>query len=161
VLKKNIILIVNGDQYETTINPWHTLAEVLRNKLRLTGTKVGCSQGNCGACTVMVDNCTISSCITLAIECHNREIITIEGLTKNHQELDPLQQAFIDKGAVQCGFCSSGMIISAKYLLNKQPHPSKQEIRQGISGNLCRCSDYNKIIEAIKYTASLSLCKKS
>jgi carbon-monoxide dehydrogenase small subunit len=153
VAKKTVLLIVNGDHYEVAIDPWRTLAEVLREDLRLTGTKIGCNQGDCGACTVLLDGRTVSSCLTLAVECHHREITTIEGLATSPRELHPLQQAFIDKGAVQCGFCTGGMILSAKHLLDKTPNPSEREICQGLSGNLCRCTGYNKIVEAIGHAA--------
>jgi carbon-monoxide dehydrogenase small subunit len=144
---------VNGDHYEVAIDPWRTLAEVLREDLRLTGTKIGCNQGDCGACTVLLEGRSVSSCLTLAVECHHREVVTIEGLAKSPKELHPLQQAFIDKGAVQCGFCTGGMILSAKHLLDHTPAPSESEIRQGLSGNLCRCTGYNKIVEAIDHAA--------
>ncbi len=159
--KKTIELIVNGDHYEVAIDPWRTLAEVLREDLRLTGTKIGCNQGDCGACTVIVDGRTVSSCLTLAVECHHREITTIEGLAKSPQELHPLQQAFIDKGAVQCGFCTGGMILSAKHLLDRNPNPDEEQIRKGLSGNLCRCTGYNKIVEAIGHASrQMASCKE-
>ncbi len=147
--KQTIELIVNGDRYEVAIDPWRTLAEVLREDLRLIGTKVGCNQGDCGACTVLINGRSVSSCLTLAVEAHQREVTTIEGLAKSPRELHPLQEAFVEKGAVQCGFCTGGMIMSAKYLLDKIPHPTQLQIRQGLSGNLCRCTGYNKIVEAI------------
>ena len=147
--KQTIELIVNGDRYEVAIDPWRTLAEVLREDLRLIGTKVGCNQGDCGACTVLINGRSVSSCLTLAVEAHQREVTTIEGLAKSPRELHPLQEAFVEKGAVQCGFCTGGMIMSAKYLLDKILHPTQLQIRQGLSGNLCRCTGYNKIVEAI------------
>jgi carbon-monoxide dehydrogenase small subunit len=130
-------------------DPWRTLAEVLREDLRLIGTKIGCNQGDCGACTVLINGRSVSSCLTLAVEAHQREVTTIEGLAKSPQELHPIQEAFVEKGAVQCGFCTGGMIMSAKYLLDKVPQPTELQIRQGLSGNLCRCTGYNKIVEAI------------
>ncbi|CAO0821334.1 Glyceraldehyde dehydrogenase small chain [Desulfarculales bacterium] len=151
--KQTIELIVNGDRYEVAIYPWHTLAEVLREDLRLVGTKVGCNQGDCGSCTVLINGRSVSSCLTLAVEAHQRDITTIEGLAKSPQELHPIQEAFVEKGAVQCGFCTGGMIMSAKYLLDKIPRPTELQIRQGLSGNLCRCTGYNKIVEAIDAAA--------
>ncbi|MFH1034170.1 MAG: (2Fe-2S)-binding protein [Pseudomonadota bacterium] len=147
--RQNMDIIVNGVTYQVAVQPWQTLAEVLREELNLTGTKVGCNQGDCGACTVLMDGRSISSCLTLALEARGREITTIEGLAKSPNELHPIQQAFVEKQAVQCGFCSSGMIMSAKHLLDRNPHPSEFEIRQGLSGNLCRCTGYVKIVEAI------------
>ena len=147
--KQNIDLNVNGFTYRVAVDPWRSLAEVLREELGLTGTKVGCNQGDCGACTVLIDGRAVSSCLTLAVEAHQREITTIEGLAVSPGQLHPIQQAFIDHGAVQCGFCTAGMIISAKALLDKNPAPSEEDIRQGIAGNLCRCTGYTKIVEAI------------
>ncbi|MBI5523887.1 MAG: (2Fe-2S)-binding protein [Desulfarculus sp.] len=147
--KQTIEITVNGDRYEVAIDPWRSLAEVLREDLRLTGTKIGCNQGDCGACTVLINGRSVSSCLTLAVEAHQREVTTIEGLAKTPQELHPIQEAFVEKGAVQCGFCTGGMIMSAKHLLDKNPQPTELEIRQGLSGNLCRCTGYNKIVEAI------------
>ncbi|MFZ5587361.1 MAG: (2Fe-2S)-binding protein [Thermodesulfobacteriota bacterium] len=153
--KQSIELIVNGDRYQVAVDPWRTLAEVLREDLNLTGTKIGCNQGDCGACTVLIEGRSVSSCLTLAVEAHQREVTTIEGLAPNPQELHPLQQAFMDKGAVQCGFCTGGMIMSAKFLLDRAPEPSELEIRQGLSGNLCRCTGYNKIVDAIASAAQV------
>jgi carbon-monoxide dehydrogenase small subunit len=152
--KKLIELIVNGNRYEVAVQPWQTLAEVLREELNLTGTKVGCNQGDCGACTVIIDGRSVSSCLTLAMEARGREITTIEGLAPSLTELHPIQEAFVQDHAVQCGFCSAGMIMSAKYLLDHNPHPSEDEIRQGLSGNLCRCTGYTKIVEAIGTAAT-------
>ncbi len=154
VAKQNIELIINGDRYQVAVQPWQTLAEVLREELNLTGTKVGCNQGDCGACTVLVDGRSVSSCLTLAMEVAHKEITTIEGLAKNLNELHPLQESFVEKGAVQCGFCSAGMILSAKHLLDKNPSPDEGQIREGLSGNLCRCTGYNKIVEAIADAAT-------
>ncbi len=147
--KQNIELIVNGDRYELAVDPWRTLAEVLREDLRLTGTKIGCAQGDCGACTVLMDGRSVSSCLTLAVEAHQRDITTIEGLASAPDKLHPLQESFVEHGAVQCGFCTPGMILSAKHLLDQNPAPSEAEIRAGLSGNLCRCTGYNKIVDAI------------
>jgi carbon-monoxide dehydrogenase small subunit len=151
--KQNIDLNVNGFTYRVAVEPWRSLAEVLREELGLTGTKVGCNQGDCGACTVLIDGRAVSSCLTLAVEAHQRQITTIEGLATSPDHLHPLQRAFIDHGAVQCGFCTAGMILSAKALLDQNPDPSEEEIRQGIAGNLCRCTGYVKIVEAISAAA--------
>ncbi|MCA1987711.1 MAG: (2Fe-2S)-binding protein [Desulfarculus sp.] len=151
--KQNIDLNVNGFTYRVAVEPWRSLAEVLREELGLTGTKVGCNQGDCGACTVLIDGRAVSSCLTLAVEAHQRQITTIEGLAASPDQLHPIQQAFIDHGAVQCGFCTAGMILSAKALLDQNPDPSEEEIRQGIAGNLCRCTGYVKIVEAISAAA--------
>lgn len=148
--KQNVELIVNGDHYFLAVDPWRTLAEVLREDINLTGTKIGCGQGDCGACTVLMDGNSISSCLTLAVECHQREIMTIEGLAPNPRDLHPLQESFIENGAIQCGYCTAGMILAAKHLLDKKPTPSEREIREGLSGNLCRCTGYTKIVKAIE-----------
>jgi carbon-monoxide dehydrogenase small subunit len=148
--KQNIELIVNGDLYQVAVDPWRTLAEVLREDLNLTGTKIGCNQGDCGACTVLLNGQSVSSCLTLAVEADKREITTIEGLAPAPNELHPIQEAFIAHGAVQCGFCTGGMILSAKHLLDQEPNPTEEQIRLGLSGNLCRCTGYNKIVQAIK-----------
>ncbi|MBU4563526.1 MAG: (2Fe-2S)-binding protein [Desulfarculus sp.] len=147
--KQNIELIVNGDRYEVAVEPNRMLVDVLREDLGLTGTKIGCAQGDCGACTVIMDGVSISSCLTLAVEAHQRDLTTIEGLATSPQELHPIQESFVQHGAVQCGYCTPGMVMSAKHLLDNNPKPSEQEIRQGLSGNLCRCTGYNKIVEAI------------
>jgi len=151
--KVNIILKVNGDRYELAVDPWRTLVEVLRDQLNLTGTKIGCQTGDCGACTVLIDGKSICSCLTLAVEAQGREITTIEGLAPSGEELHPLQEAFIEEGAVQCGYCTPGMILSAKHLLDRQPHPTETDIRKALSGNLCRCTGYNKIVQAIQAVA--------
>lgn len=151
--KQTIELRVNGDRYEIAVDPWRTLAEVLREDLCLTGTKVGCAQGDCGACTVLLDGRSVSSCLTLAVEAHQREVTTIEGLAPAPDRLHPLQQAFVQHGAVQCGFCTPGMILAAKHLLDVNPQPSEAEIRRGLGGNLCRCTGYNKIVEAVQAAA--------
>ena len=153
VARKNIELIVNGDRYEVAVYPWQTLAEVLREELNLTGTKVGCNQGDCGACTVLLDGRSVSSCLTLAVEAHKREVSTVEGLAASPDKLHPLQEAFVETQAVQCGFCTAGMLMSAKYLLDNNPSPSEEQIRAGLSGNLCRCTGYVKIVEAISAAA--------
>ncbi len=151
--KTTIELRVNGDRYEVAVDPWRSLAEVLREDLGLIGTKIGCNQGDCGACTVLLDGRTISSCLMLAVEADQREITTIEGVAPSADELHPVQEAFVEKGAVQCGFCTSGMILSARYLLDGNPTPTEEQIRLGLSGNICRCTGYNKIVEAIATAA--------
>jgi aerobic carbon-monoxide dehydrogenase small subunit len=148
-MKQEISLTVNGDIYNLFIDPWRTLNEVLREDLNLTGTKLGCGSGDCGACTVMVDGKSISSCLTLAVAVDGKEILTVEGLAPSGEELHPIQEAFIEKGAIQCGFCTPGMELSALNLLNNNPRPNEKEIRLSISGNLCRCTGYNKIVDAI------------
>ncbi len=151
-LKQLIELKVNGEIREVVIEPKTTLLELLREDLGLTGTKKGCDAGDCGACTVLIDGKPTVSCLTLAIEVQGKEILTIEGLAQDGQ-LHPLQQTFIDHFAVQCGYCIPGMILSAKALLDKNPRPTEEEVREGISGNLCRCTGYVKIIEAIMAAA--------
>ncbi|MCP4666204.1 MAG: (2Fe-2S)-binding protein [Deltaproteobacteria bacterium] len=155
-MKHLIQLNVNGDVYHIAVDPWQTFNEVLREDLNLTGTKLGCGSGDCGACTVLVDGRTISSCLTLAVEMEGKEITTVEGLAPSGEELHPIQEAFIDRGAVQCGYCTPGMELSALHLLKKNPAPNEQEIREALSGNLCRCTGYNKIVEAIS-AASLKM----
>lgn len=147
--KKLLKLRVNGEDYEVYAEPWHTLQEVLRNDLSLTGLKKGCDTGYCGACTVLLNGKAVKSCVVLARQAQGYEITTVEGLAKNG-ELDPLQQAFIDKFAIQCGFCTPGMLLSAKALLMENPHPTEDDIKEAIKGNLCRCTGYKKIMEAIQ-----------
>jgi carbon-monoxide dehydrogenase small subunit len=145
-------LTVNGTPYEVAIEPQQSLLQLLREELHLTGTKEGCSEGECGACTVLLDGKTVDSCLIFALEAQGREVTTIEGLAQGDQ-LHPVQKAFAEYGAVQCGFCTPGMILAAKALLDSNPHPTEVEIRQGISGNLCRCTGYVKIVEAIQAAA--------
>lgn len=140
--------IVNGKPYETIIEPHMTLVEVLRDQLGLTGAKHSCGIGNCGACTVLLEGKPILSCLTLAITAKEKNILTIEGLAQG-ANLHPIQKAFVEHGAIQCGFCTPGMILSAKALLDRNPNPTKTEIREALSGNLCRCTGYVKIIEAV------------
>ncbi len=147
-MKKSVELKVNGESYELAIDPRRTLLEVLRDGLGLTGTKKGCGAGDCGACTVIMDGKPVVSCLVLAVEAQGKDIMTIEGLATDGQ-LHPLQAAFVEHGATQCGFCTPGMILSAKALLDANPKPTEEEIVQGISGNLCRCTGYVKIVEAI------------
>lgn len=149
-----ITLHVNGETFDLYIPPNRTLLEVLREELELTGTKEGCGEGVCGGCTVLCDGIPIRSCLTLALEVEGTEIITVEGLAMEGASLDRLQQAFIDHGAVQCGFCTPGMLMSAKALLDRNPHPDEEVIRRAINGNICRCTGYQKIVEAILDVAS-------
>jgi len=147
-MKQPVMLKINEENYELILDPRRTLLEVLRNDLGLTGTKEGCGEGVCGACTVLLDGKAVNSCLIMAVEVNGREILTIEGLAKGG-DLHPLQQSFIDHWAIQCGFCTPGMILSAKALLDKNPHPNEDEIRRALAGNLCRCTGYAKIVKAI------------
>jgi len=147
-MKQEIKLKVNGAPYEVFVEPWKTLLDVLREEIGLTGVKSGCEEGECGACTVLVDGKAVNSCLMLAPQAQGKEIITIEGL-EGEEGLHPLQQAFVEHFAVQCGFCTPGMILSAKALLDKNPHPTEEEVRVALSGNLCRCTGYVKIVEAV------------
>ncbi len=140
--------MVNGNPHTIEVEPQQTLLEVLRNDLGLTGTKEGCGKGECGSCTVLLDGKAVNSCLVLAVTAEGKKITTIEGLT-TERGLDPLQEAFIEHGAIQCGFCSPGMILSAKALLEENPRPTEEEVRAAIAGNLCRCTGYAKIVEAI------------
>lgn len=141
-------ITVNGQEYPITAKPWRTLLDVLRNDLGLTGTKEGCGTGSCGSCTVLIDGRAVNSCLILIGEVKGKAITTIEGLARGGK-LHPLQQAFMDEGAVQCGFCTPGLILTAKALLDSNPKPSESQIREGIAGNLCRCTGYDKIVRAI------------
>ncbi len=147
-MKQIVQLRVNGELHEINVEPQRTLVEVLRDELGLTGTKKGCDRGDCGSCTVIMDGKIVASCLILAVEAEGSEITTIEGLAED-DNLHPVQQAFIEHGAIQCGFCTPGMILSAKALLDQNPKPTEEEVRKGMSGNLCRCTGYTKIIEAI------------
>lgn len=147
-MKQLIVLKVNGESYEVAVEPRMTLLDVLRDNLGLTGTKKACDLGNCGSCTVLLDGKPVVSCLLLAVDTRGRDILTIEGLAKNGQ-LHPLQQAFVDYTALQCGFCTPGMLLSAKALLDSNPEPTEEEVKEAISGNLCRCTGYGNIIEAI------------
>ena len=150
--KKVVMLNVNNENYEVFINPNKTLLEVLRGELDLIGTKRGCEEGVCGTCTVLVEGRSVRSCMTLAVEARDKRIVTIEGLQKDGH-LTPLQEAFISEGAVQCGFCTSGMILTAYSLLNENPFPTEEEVLRALSGNLCRCTGYYKIKKAIMRVA--------
>lgn len=143
---------VNDSEYSLASGPATTLLNVLRYELGLTGTKEGCSTGSCGACTVLIDGRAVNSCLVLAAEVEGKDILTIEGLAQDGK-LNPLQKAFIEEGAVQCGFCTPGIILAAKAFLDSNPHPTESQIRQGIAGNLCRCTGYDKIVRAIMSVA--------
>jgi len=152
-VKTSIELTVNGENYQFDVEPRTTLVELLRDKIYLTGTKEGCGAGECGTCTVLLDGRPVNSCLVLAVDAKGCAVTTIEGLVSEDGSLHPLQQSFIDKGAVQCGFCSPGMILSAKGLLDKNPDADEEEIKRALSGVLCRCGSYQKIIEAVKEAA--------
>lgn len=152
-MKRLITLNVNGKQHEVAIEPRQSLLQVLREELHLTGTKEGCSEGECGACTVILDGKMVDSCLIFGLEANGCEVMTIEGLAAE-DELHPVQQAFVDCGGAQCGFCTPGMILAAKALLDRNANPTEEEIRWGISGNLCRCTGYVKIVEAIQAAAT-------
>ena len=149
-----MILNVNGRDYQVGTEQSRTLLDVLRDDLGFTGAKEGCGTGSCGACTVLLDGRAVNSCLVLAAEAAGKKVITIEGLADNGN-LHPLQQAFVEEGAVQCGFCTPGMILSAKALLDANPRPTETEIREGIAGNLCRCTGYEAIVRAIRRTANV------
>lgn len=148
-MKQLIQLDINNTVYDVPVNPRDLLVDVLRKTVGLTGTKKGCGQGDCGACTVLIDGIPVLSCITLAISCQGKKITTIEGLVGESGELHPIQQAFVDYGSIQCGFCTPGMILTTKALLDRNPCPDMEEIKRSIAGNICRCTGYKKIIEAI------------
>ncbi|OGP74527.1 MAG: hypothetical protein A2W09_00350 [Deltaproteobacteria bacterium RBG_16_50_11] len=153
-MKKLLTLRVNGEDHEVFTEPWKTLERVLRDDLDLTGVKEGCNTGNCGVCTVLIDGKAVKSCLVLASHVQGKDILTIEGLSKNG--LHPLQQAFIDYFAIQCGFCTPGMVLAAKALLDENPHPTEEEVKLGLSGNLCRCTGYVKIVEAVLAAAEMT-----
>jgi aerobic-type carbon monoxide dehydrogenase small subunit (CoxS/CutS family) len=147
-MKKELRLTVNGQPYELYVKPKTLLVEVLRDHLGLTGTKRGCDCSSCGACTVILNGMSVRSCSVLALQADGGEVLTVEGLAKGN-ELNYLQKAFLDYGAFQCGFCTSGMLMSATALLNENPKPTKEQIKEGIDGNICRCTGYNSIIRAL------------
>ena len=149
----HLSLRVNGEEQQVSFASYKTLLEVLREDLNLTGTKHGCELGECGACTVLLDGAPVLSCLTLALECEGREIQTVEGLASG-TKLHPLQAAFADLGGSQCGYCTSGMLMTAKALLDREPTPSRQQIKEAIAGIICRCTGYNQIVEAIEAAAS-------
>ena len=147
-LTVTIRLKVNNVAYEVEVNPTRSLLQVIREDLGLTGTKSGCERGECGGCTVLVDGVALNSCLLPVMEAEGKQILTIEGLARDGQ-LHPLQEKFIELGAIQCGFCTPGMILTAKALLDRNPHPTEGEVRREIAGNFCRCTGYDKIVEAI------------
>jgi len=147
-VKHSINLKINGEPYEVSVKSNTTLLDLLRDEIGLTGTKKGCDTGQCGACTVLLDGKSINSCLVLAVDANGKEVLTIEGLASDGK-LHPLQEAFIQEGAVQCGYCTSGMILSAKALLDENPTPKEEEVKKAIAGNLCRCTGYIRIVKAI------------
>ena len=147
-MKQSLKLRVNEEDYEVFVEPWKSLADVLRDELNLTGVKIGCNEGQCGSCTVLIDGKPVKSCLVLAPKANGKEILTIEGLAKDGK-LHLLQKAFIEHFAIQCGFCTPGFILSAKGLLDENPDPTEEEVRKSLAGNLCRCTGYVKIIDAV------------
>ncbi len=158
-MKKIITLTVNGTPYEFAVEPNTTLADALRCELELTGTKKGCGIGDCGACTVLMDGQPVFSCLVLAVEAQGHDILTIEGVADGH-ELHPVQKAFVEVGAIQCGFCTPGMVLNAIALLKENPDPTEAEVRRALSGNLCRCTGYQKIVDAV-LTAAKEMREKN
>jgi len=158
-MKETMIFNINGEIYEDEIDIRRTLLEVLRENFGLTGTKRGCNEGECGACTVLLDGKPVTSCLVLAVEAQGRRIETIEGIARNG-ELHPLQQAFIDHGGFQCGFCTPGMLMSAKGLLDENPKPTGKEAKRAISGNLCRCTGYQSIVDSIMAASKRMISEK-
>jgi aerobic-type carbon monoxide dehydrogenase small subunit (CoxS/CutS family) len=153
---KTITLNINGDKHELKVKVTATLAEVLREGLGLTGTKMMCNEGECGACTVLIDNVPVLSCMTLALDAEHKSILTIEGLADPVTgDPHPIQQAFIERSGMQCGVCTPGMILTAKALLDKNPNPSEDDVRYALSGNLCRCGNYTRITECVLYAAEI------
>lgn len=150
--KLPLTMTVNGERADVLVDPAKTLLEVLREDLRLTGTKHGCELGECGACAVLVDGQPVLSCLLVAHECDGREVVTVEGLVEDGR-LHPLQECFADLGGSQCGYCTPGILITAKALLDREPHPSPELIKEALSGNLCRCTGYQQIVEAVQEAA--------
>jgi len=148
-LKIPVILVVNGERHELEVGPQETLVELLRERLFLTGTKEGCGIGDCGTCIVLMDGVPVNSCLVLAVDANGRQVVTVEGL-EEEGNLHPLQESFLDKSAVQCGFCTPAMLMSAKALLDRDPGAGEEEIKKALSGVLCRCGSYKKIVEAVK-----------
>jgi len=154
VKKYPIRVNVNGDDYEAEVDPRKTLLQYLRDDLDLTGTKEGCNEGDCGACSIILNNKVVNSCLVLAVEADNAVIETIEGV-KTGEELHPIQQAFVDSGAVQCGFCTPGMVVTTKAMLQEMPNSSTEEVKEYLAGNLCRCTGYVKILDAVENAKEL------
>jgi carbon-monoxide dehydrogenase small subunit len=149
-MKKKIAFVLNGNEIEIEVEPHWTLLHLLRESLELSGTKPGCGEGECGACTVLVNNKAVNSCIYPVMEVAEATVTTIEGMIGSSGELHPIQQAFVERGAVQCGFCTPGMIMASRALLDENPNPTEDEIRHGLAGNLCRCTGYTQIVEAVE-----------
>jgi carbon-monoxide dehydrogenase small subunit len=158
-VKQVIELCVNGENHELAVESQFTLLEVLRQQLGLTGAKEACGTGECGSCTVLMDGKPVLACLMLAVDCPRHSITTIEGVSSAPDKLAPLQQSFLDTGAIQCGFCTPGMILMAGALLAETPRPADEEIKKALEGNLCRCTGYNKIMEAVKLAAGLAIPK--
>lgn len=152
-MKQVINLLVNGQEWPLEVEPYLALSECLREKLALTGVRVSCNQGHCGACTVLLDGEPVYSCLTLAVDAVGKQITTIEGVAQDDGQLHPLQQAFIDNHGMQCGYCTSGMILSAKALLDQNVRPTELEIKESLAGNLCRCGSYQKILKSVNAAA--------
>ena len=153
-MKRVVAVTINGERQELALEPYLSLLDVLRNEVGLTGTKKGCDVGDCGACTVLLDGKPVNSCLVLGVEVAGCEVVTIEGLQGSAERLHPLQEAFMQHGAAQCGFCTPGFIMMAKALLDENPAPTEDEIRFGIAGNICRCTGYTKIVTAIQAAAN-------
>ncbi len=153
-MKQELHITVNGDEYHLLVDTHRTLLEVIRDQIGLTGTKNGCGAGECGACTVLVEGRPVNSCLMLAVEAEGQEVLTIEGLAKG-DVLHPIQKAFVECGAIQCGYCTPGMVLTTKALLDRTPDPTREEILQGLRGNLCRCTGYVKIVDAVNAAKAL------
>jgi Aerobic-type carbon monoxide dehydrogenase, small subunit CoxS/CutS homologs len=154
--KKRLVLHVNGDVYELLVNTTDMLADVIRDNIGLTGTRLFCNEGECGACTVLIDGKPVLSCMTLALDAEGKEILTIEGMADPlTHELHPLQQTFVEKSGMQCGMCTSGMILTAKVLIDENPEPNEDDVREALSGNLCRCGNYRRITECVLDAAAI------
>jgi carbon-monoxide dehydrogenase small subunit len=153
-MKRELHITVNGDAYHLLVDAHRTLLDVIRDEIGFTGTKNGCGQGECGACTVLLDGEPVNSCLVLAHEADGRDVVTIEGLGRGGT-LHPVQEAFVQTGAIQCGFCTPGMVMATKALLDRNPEPTRQEILDGLKGNLCRCTGYVKIIDAVEQASCL------
>jgi carbon-monoxide dehydrogenase small subunit len=152
-MKRVIEVTVNGERHELALEPYRSLLDVLRNEVGLTGTKKGCDVGDCGACTVLLDGKPVNSCLVLGVEVGGGDVVTIEGIQPSPDRLHPLQESFMQHGGAQCGFCTPGLIVMAKALLDENPQPTEEEIRFGIAGNICRCTGYTKVVEAIQAAA--------
>lgn len=150
--RHHITLNVNGDTYQVDIDPRRTLLDVLRDNIELHGTHLGCDSGDCGACTVLFDGEPVPSCLLLAVDADGHEIVTVEGLVQNG-EPHPIQKSIVEHGGVQCGYCTPGIVISSVALLQRNPHPTEEQVREAIAGNLCRCTGYQKIVEAVLDTS--------